>query len=204
MGGAQVNEFGQCPRQLFQAPHPPRLASPSERGNGAPPAATCLCVCFPHTNAFGFCGSCDMPEPGICLHNWPGLYLVHSPSFKSLFNLLCSVAGALSPVKGTATSSDTSSGDAGGRALSLALIATIQAAADAADAEAAEPLPAEVSLKFGPRTGLLHCSQTGLDHKIQVPLAIWLKLLTLLPLLQSKRIPSVSLPRCRSCCRSWM
>ena len=47
MGGMQVNEFGQCPRQLFQAPHPPRLASPSERGNGAPPAATCLCVSFP-------------------------------------------------------------------------------------------------------------------------------------------------------------
>lgn len=92
-------------------------------------------------------------------------------------------------MKGTATSSDTSSGDAGGRALSLALIATIQAAADAADAEAAEPLPAEVSLKLGPRTGLLHCSQTGLEYKIQVPLAIWMKLLILLPLCSQSASP---------------
>jgi len=34
--------------------------------------------------------------------------------------------------------------DAGGRALSLALLATIQAAAEAADADAVTPLPAEV------------------------------------------------------------
>jgi hypothetical protein len=36
--GAQVNEFGQCPRQLFQAPHPPRLACLPLDGNGAPSA----------------------------------------------------------------------------------------------------------------------------------------------------------------------
>lgn len=40
---------------------------------------------------------------------------------------------------------ETGGGDAGARALSLALLATIQAAVDAADAEAAEPLPAAVS-----------------------------------------------------------
>ena len=26
---AQINEFGQCPRQLFRKPHPPRLAAPA-------------------------------------------------------------------------------------------------------------------------------------------------------------------------------
>lgn len=31
----QVNEFGQCPRQLFQAPHPPRLACPAMSSSGA-------------------------------------------------------------------------------------------------------------------------------------------------------------------------
>jgi len=36
--GAQVNEFGQCPRQLFLAPHPPRLASTLLDGDGAPSA----------------------------------------------------------------------------------------------------------------------------------------------------------------------
>ena len=25
---SQINEFGQCPRQLFALPHPPRLACP--------------------------------------------------------------------------------------------------------------------------------------------------------------------------------
>ncbi len=25
---AQINEFGQCPRQVFREPHPPRLAAP--------------------------------------------------------------------------------------------------------------------------------------------------------------------------------
>lgn len=26
---SQINEFGQCPRQLFSTPHPPRLVCPS-------------------------------------------------------------------------------------------------------------------------------------------------------------------------------
>ena len=52
---------------------------------------------------------------------------------------------ALTGTLSAAGSGESSGGDAGGRALSLALLATIQAAADSADAEAAEPLPAAVN-----------------------------------------------------------
>ena len=57
----------------------------------------------------------------------------------------CTAYIAPAGVLSTAGSGESSGGDAGARALSLALLATIQAAVDAADAEAAEPLPAAVS-----------------------------------------------------------
>ena len=31
----QINEFGQCPRQIFRAPHPPRLTCPEYPKPGA-------------------------------------------------------------------------------------------------------------------------------------------------------------------------
>jgi factor associated with neutral sphingomyelinase activation len=35
---AQINEFGQCPRQLFLGPHPPRLACPPSKSDDVPAA----------------------------------------------------------------------------------------------------------------------------------------------------------------------
>ena len=57
----------------------------------------------------------------------------------------CTAYFAPAGVLSTGGSGESSGGDAGARALSLALLATIQAAVDAADAEAAAPLPAAVS-----------------------------------------------------------
>ena len=44
----QINEFGQCPRQIFHVPHPPRLVCPDySQDGGAPSHAWELSRCLP-------------------------------------------------------------------------------------------------------------------------------------------------------------
>ena len=142
----QVNEFGQCPRQLFQAPHAPRLACPALSSSGVT-----LCAAYIITlHMLGYWGlQCCVSavtyaaEARVLAHERTAVAMPPgAPCFLA-------PAGVLESAQSAAGSGESSGGDAGERALSLALLATIQAAADAADAEAAEPLQTAVGATWG-------------------------------------------------------
>jgi len=58
----QINEFGQCPRRIFHAPHPPRLTCPEYPKAGVPELPLTSATCHAHLIAHlvSFVSSADV------------------------------------------------------------------------------------------------------------------------------------------------